>query len=293
MSITEQEIKELKTKAHQIRKDIVDITGWAGGAHIGGGLSVADILVILYFKYLNIDPNHPELEGRDRVVVSKGHAGVCHAAILARREYFDFELLREFNHFMSPFGMHLDSLKVKGVDVSTGSLGHGFSMSVGLALGARVQKKSWLTYCILGDGECNEGSIWEGAMAAHHFKVTNMITFVDRNGLMIDGPTEKIMGLEPFADKWRAFGWIVKEVNGHSFKELAEAIEYAQREKSAPTVIIANTVKGKGVDFMENEVKWHYGGLDTDLIEKAKQSIDRMYEKSSQRSAVGRLKAES
>lgn len=277
MPITDQEIKELKEKAHQVRNDIIDIAGWAGGAHVGGGLSVAEILVILYFKYLNIDPDHPELEDRDRVVLSKGHAGVSHATILARKGYFDFELLKEFNHFKSPFGMHLDSLKVKGVDVSTGSLGHGLPMSVGLALGARIQKKSWLTYCILGDGECNEGSNWEAAMSAHHFKVTNMITFVDRNKLMIDGPTEEIMGLEPFADKWKAFGWIVKEVNGHSFKELAEAIEFAHNENSAPTVIIANTVKGKGVDFMENEVKWHYGGLDTDLIEKAKQSIGRMH----------------
>ncbi len=210
-------------------------------------------------------------------MLSKGHAGVCHAAILARKGYFDFELLREFNHFKSSFGMHLDSLKVKGVDVSTGSLGHGLPISVGLALGARVQKKSWLTYCVLGDGECNEGSNWEAAMSAHHFKVTNMVTFVDRNKLMIDGPTEEIMGLEPFADKWKAFGWLVREINGHSFQEIAEAIEYARSENSAPVMIIANTVKGKGVDFMENEVKWHYGGLDTDLIEKAKQSRDRMY----------------
>ncbi|MBT9145394.1 transketolase [candidate division NPL-UPA2 bacterium Unc8] len=277
MPITDQEIKELEEKAHQVRKDIIDITGWAGGAHVGGALSVVEILVILYFKYLNIEPNNPELENRDRVVLSKGHAGVCHAAILARKGYFDFELLREFNHFKSSFGMHLDSLKVKGVDVSTGSLGHGLPISVGLALGARVQKKSWLTYCVLGDGECNEGSNWEAAMSAHHFKVTNMVTFVDRNKLMIDGPTEEIMGLEPFADKWKAFGWLVREINGHSFQEIAEAIEYARSENSAPVMIIANTVKGKGVDFMENEVKWHYGGLDTDLIEKAKQSIDRMY----------------
>jgi len=277
MPITKQEIKKLEEKAYQVRKDIIDITGWAGGAHVGGALSVVEILIILYFKYLNIEPRNPELEDRDRVVLSKGHAGVCHAAVLARKGYFDFELLREFNRFKSPFGMHLDSLKVKGVDVSTGSLGHGLSMSIGLALGARVQKKSWVTYCILGDGECNEGSNWEAAMSAHHFKVTNMVTFVDRNKLMIDGPTEKIMGLEPFADKWKAFGWIVREINGHSFKELAESIEYAQSENGAPVMIIANTVKGKGVDFMENEVKWHYGGLDTGLIEKAKQSIDKMY----------------
>jgi transketolase len=263
--------------AHQIRRDTVDVTGWAGGAHIGGALSVVDMLVILYFKYLNVDPKQPGLETRDRFVLSKGHGGVGYAPVLARKGYFDFELLKEFNKFKSPFGMHLDGNKVKGVDVSTGSLGHGLSMALGLALGARVQKKIWRTYCILGDGECNEGTVWEAAMAASHFKIRNLITFVDRNRLMIDGTTEQIMGLEPFADKWKAFGWIVKEIDGHSFRDLAVAIEYAQTEDKAPVVIIANTVKGKGVDFMENEVKWHYGGLNSDLIEKAKSSIDRMY----------------
>ncbi len=277
MPITDQEIKELEQKASKIRKDIIDITGWAGGAHIGGGLSMTEILVILYYKYLNIDPANPKKEDRDRVILSKGHGGVGYAPVLADKGYFDFELLKEFNKFKSPFGMHLDGNKVKGVDVSTGSLGHGLSMAVGLALGAAVQKQSWLTYCILGDGECNEGSIWEAAMSAAHFKLTNMITFVDRNKLMIDGLTEDVMAIEPFADKWKSFGWIVKEIDGHSYNELSEAIEYAQNEDKGPVVIIANTVKGKGVDFMENEVKWHYGGLSTDLIEKAKSSVDRMY----------------
>lgn len=277
MPLTESEIKDLEGKAHQIRKDIVEVTGWAGGAHIGGALSVVDMLVILYFKYLNVDPKQPGLETRDRFVLSKGHGGVGYAPVLARKGYFEFELLKEFNKFKSPFGIHLDGNKVKGVDVSTGSLGHGLSMALGLALGARVQKKIWRTYCILGDGECNEGTVWEAAMAASHFKIRNLITFVDRNRLMIDGTTEQIMGLEPFADKWKAFGWIVKEIDGHSFRDLSVAIEYAQTEDKAPVVIIANTVKGKGVDFMENEVKWHFGGLDSDLIEKAKSSIDRMY----------------
>jgi len=277
LPLTESEIKDLEEKAHQIRKDVVDVTGWAGGAHIGGALSIVEILVILYFKYLNVDPKQPGLETRDRFVLSKGHGGVGYAPVLARKGYFDFELLKEFNKFKSPFGMHLDGNKVKGVDVSTGSLGHGLPMALGLALGARVQKKNWRTYCILGDGECNEGTVWEAAMAASHFKIRNLITFVDRNKLMIDGTTEQIMGLEPFSDKWKAFGWIVKEVDGHSFRDLSVAIEYAQTEDKAPVVIIANTVKGKGVDFMENEVKWHYGGLNSDLIEKAKSSIDKMY----------------
>ncbi len=279
MPITDQEIRELSKTAHQIRNDIIDITGWAGGAHIGGGLSMVEILVLLYFKYLNIDPAQPDMADRDRVVVSKGHGGVGYAPILARKGYFDFDMLRDFNRFKSPFGMHLDGNKVRGVDVSTGSLGHGLSMAVGLALGARLQKQSWQTYCILGDGECNEGSVWEAAMAAAQFRLTNLITFVDRNKLMIDGATEDVMGIEPFADKWKAFGWIVREADGHSFEALSDAIDFALDKQDAPVVIIADTVKGKGIDFMENKVKWHYGGLDAELIQTAKKSVDVMYEK--------------
>ena len=275
MPITELEIKNLTETARKIRHDIIDTTVWAGGAHIGGGLSMVEIMTLLYFKYLNIDPAKPDWEERDRVVLSKGHGGAGYAPVLANRGYFDRDELKDFNHFMSKFGMHLDSLKVKGVDVSTGSLGHGLSMAVGLALGARLQKKSWKTYCILGDGECNEGSVWEAAMAAAHFKVTNLITFVDRNRLMIDGKTEEIMSVEPFADKWRAFGFIVKEVDGHNYAALSDAIDFAHAEKSSPVMIIADTVKGKGVDFMENQVKWHYGSIDSELTEKAHSSVDR------------------
>ena len=275
MPITELEIKNLTETARKIRHDIIDTTVWAGGAHIGGGLSIVEIMTILYFKYLKIDPANPQWPDRDRVVLSKGHGGAGYAPVLANRGYFDRSELKDFNHFMSNFGMHLDSLKVKGVDVSTGSLGHGLSMAVGLALGARLQKKSWHTYCILGDGECNEGSVWEAAMAASHFKVTNLISFVDRNRLMIDGTTAEVMSVEPFADKWKAFGFIVKEIDGHSYKALSEAIDSALEEKNAPVMIIANTVKGKGVDFMENQVKWHYGSIDSELAEKAHSSVDR------------------
>ncbi len=279
MPLSEQDVKELKERAWQIRRDIIDTTVWAGGAHIGGALSMVEIMTLLYFKYLNIDPKRPDGEDRDRVVLSKGHGGVGYAPVLANRGYFDKNELKEFNHFKSPFGMHLDGNKVKGVDVSTGSLGHGLSIAVGLALGARIQNKTWRTYCILGDGECNEGTVWEAAMAAAHFKMTNLTTFVDRNKLMIDGPTEKVMSLEPFTDKWKAFGWIVRECDGHSFEELAAAVDYSQSEKSAPVVIIAHTVKGKGVDFMENEVKWHYGSIDSVLADKARKSVDKMYGK--------------
>jgi len=275
MALSQEDLSMLAEKARQARKDIVDITGWAGGAHIGGGLSVVDILIILYYHYLNIDPARPDWPDRDRLILSKGHAGVAYAPVLARKGYFDFDLLKTFNKFKSPFGMHLDGMKVKGVDASTGSLGHGLSMGVGLALGARLQKKDWYTYCILGDGECNEGSVWEAAMAAAHYQLTNLVTFVDKNRLMIDGRTEEVMNLEPFVDKWRAFGFIVQEVDGHDFVALADAIDFARSTDTGPVVIIADTIKGKGVDFMENDVKWHYGGLDSALMEQARASIDK------------------
>ena len=273
MPIIDQELKMLEEKAMQLRLDIVDVTFWAGGAHIGGALSMVEILVILYYKFLNIEPGNPAWPDRDRMVLSKGHAGVGYAPLLARKGYFDFDTLKEFNKFKSPFGMHLDALKVRGVDVSTGSLGHGLPMAVGLALGARFQKKPWLTYCILGDGECNEGSIWEAAMAASHYKLSNLITIVDRNKYCVDGNTEEVMGIEPFSDKWKAFGFDVHEVDGHDFRALDRVIETARRADQKPVAVIAHTIKGKGIDFMEDDVKWHYGGLDSDALDASKQSI--------------------
>ena len=169
--------------------------------------------------------------------------------------------------------MHPDSNKVLGCDASAGSLGHGLSMAVGMGLGARYLKKNFKTVCLLGDGECCEGSVWEAAMALSHFKLGSVIPIVDRNRLMIDGSTEDVMSLEPFADKWRAFGFDAIEVDGHSFAELAEALDRAWAATDKPVMIIANTVKGKGVDFMENNVKWHYGSGDSELCEKAKASI--------------------
>lgn len=277
MPIDKNEKQRLQEKARQHRTDIVNVTEWAGGAHIGGAMSMADILTILYYKFLRIDPARPDWDERDRMILSKGHGGVGLAAVLGRRGYFDMALLRNFNKFKSPFGMHLDCRKVAGVDASTGSLGHGMSMAVGLALGARLQRKSWITYCIVGDGECNEGSIWEAAMSASHFKLTNLITIVDRNSLMIDGRTEDVMALEPFADKWRAFGFLVKEIDGHDFDELNDAISDAREKRQAPVVIIAKTVKGKGVDYMENEVKWHYGSMNSELAQQARRSIEKMH----------------
>jgi len=273
MPLSPEEIRSLQAKARQLRCDMVDVTVWAGGAHIGGALSMTDVLTALYYHYLNVKPAEPGWPERDRFVLSKGHGGVGLAAVLADKGYYSKDLLKEFNHFKSPFGMHLDGNKVPGVDASTGSLGHGLSMSVGMALGARFQKQTWRTYCLLGDGECNEGSVWEAAMAAHHYKVDTLTAFVDRNHMMIDGRTEDIMSLEPLAEKWKAFGWEVREIDGHDYAQIGAAIEGAQAAKGAPTVIICTTVKGKGVDFMEDQVKWHYGSIDSELAAKAKASI--------------------
>ena len=191
----------------------------------------------------------------------------------------DPEQLKTFNHTNSKMGIHLDSNKVIGVDASTGSLGHGLPIAVGTALAARVLGKDYKTYCILGDGECDEGSNWEAAMAASNFKVTNMISFVDRNKCMIDGETEDVMKLEPFADKWRSFGFIVKEVDGHNIKELCDAIDFALENKTdSPVMIIADTIKGAGIDFMEGNYRWHYGAIDEEKYKKAIESLDKYYE---------------
>jgi len=279
MPLSEKEFKELTEKAHQIRKDVIQTVVWSGGGHVGGSLSQVEILVALYYKFLNIKPKEPKWADRDRVILSKGHGGVGYAPVLADKGYFNKSLLKDFNHTGSAFGMHLDSLKVKGVDASTGSLGHGLSIAVGLAMGARLAKKKYVTYCIMGDGELAEGTIWEAAMSAAHYKLNNLIGIVDKNLLCIDGPTKDIMNIDPVDEKWKAFGWKVKTVNGHDFYELCNAIEQAIAYKDGPFVIIANTIKGKGVDFMEGVPAWHYGGIDAAKAKKALESIDRMYGK--------------
>jgi len=273
MPCTETEIRDLSGIARELRLTIVDVMAWSGGSHVGGSLSIVEILTLLYFKYLNVRPEEPAWPERDRFILSKGHAAAGFIPVLAKKGYFPQEELKSFNHFGSPFAMHPDCNKVLGCDASAGSLGHGLSMAVGLGLGARYQKKTFKTVCLLGDGECCEGSVWEAAMAAAHFKLGNVITIVDRNRLMIDGPTEKIMNLEPFADKWRSFGFEVMEVNGHDFAELSGALDRGWAATDKPVLVIANTIKGKGVDFMENNVKWHYGNADSELCEKAKASI--------------------
>ena len=254
MALSMEEKQRLQDLARELRLTVIDVMAWSGGAHVGGSLSIIDILTILYFKYLKIDPANPKWEDRDRFILSKGHAAAGYIPVLAKRGYFPEETLKTFNHFGSPFAMHPDCNKVIGCDASAGSLGHGLSMAVGLGLGARYLKKGWKTVCLMGDGECGEGSIWEAAMSASNFKLGNVIGIVDRNRLMIDGKTEDVMALEPFADKWRAFGWDVVEIDGHDFDQLDEALSHAWAATDQPVLIMANTIKGKGVDFMENNV---------------------------------------
>ncbi len=279
MPLTQEDIKRLQEKAKDIRKTIVDITFTAGGGHIGGSLSQTDILVALYYKYLNIDPKKPRWEDRDRMILSKGHGGLGWAAILGEKGYFDKTLLKNFNKTGSPFGMHLDMLKVPGCDASTGSLGHGLGIAVGLALGAKMSGKKYRTYCVMGDGELCEGSVWEAAIIGAFHKLDNLTAFVDRNNLMIDGPTEEITQLDNLNDKFVSFGWEVLRIDGHDFNAIGGAIEKAQTIKAKPTMIICDTVKGKCVDYMENDYKWHYGGLDSEMRDKALACIDNYYAK--------------
>ncbi len=287
MPVQSEEVLRLEKKAYALRVLTLETVGWAGSGHIGGALSAMDILTILYHKYLNIDPSNPAKADRDRFVLSKGHIGVGFAPVLADLGYFDRELLKEYNHTGSPLGMHLDSLKVPGVEASTGSLGHGLALALGMALAARVKGETWRTFVLLGDGECDEGSVWEAAMAASHYKATNLVTIVDRNKCMIDGPTEEVMALEPFADKWRAFGFEAIEADGHDFVSLGAAIERAMAATEKPVVIIADTMKGAGIDFIEGKYAWHYGSFDAEKAVAAKESLARYYERRAERAKGG------
>ncbi len=279
MPLSKSEWLALEKKAHELRNLCLDTTYWAGSGHIGGGMSVMDMMTVLYHKYLNIKVEDPNWEDRDRFILSKGHSGIAYAPVLVDKGFNDPEQLKTFNLSNSKMGIHLDSNKVVGVDASTGSLGHGLSIALGTALAARVLGKDYKTYCILGDGECDEGSNWEAAMAIAHYNATNVISFVDRNKCMIDGRTEDVMKLEPFADKWRAFGFIVKEVDGHNLSELCDAIDFALNEADRPVMIIANTVKGEGIDFMADDYHWHYGAIDEAKYNQAKESLEKYYQK--------------
>ncbi|MBQ7961303.1 MAG: transketolase [Clostridia bacterium] len=280
MPLSKQEWLALEKKAHELRMLTLDTTKWAGSGHIGGGMSALDVMTVLYHKYMKIDVKNPKWEDRDRFILSKGHVGVAYAPLLCDLGFNDKELLKTFNLSNSTMGIHLDSNKVVGVDASTGSLGHGMSIAVGTALAARVTGKDFKTYVLLGDGECDEGSNWEAAMSAAHYKTTNMISFVDRNKCMIDGRTEDVMRLEPLADKWASFGFEVKVIDGNNIKEICDAIDEALANTTdKPYMIILDTIKGCGIDFMEDNYTWHYGAVDDNKYQQAKESLEKHYQK--------------
>ena len=243
--------------ATEIRKSIVEMVYHSQSGHPGGSLSAADILTYLYYQEMTIDPTNPKNPNRDRFVLSKGHASPVLYATLAERGFFDKALLPTFRKIESPLQGHPDSKKVPGVDVSTGSLGQGISNAVGMALAAKTAKADTRVYALLGDGELQEGIVWETAMAAAHYKLDNLVAIVDNNGLQIDGANDDVLSLGSIPDKFAAFGFHVIEINGHDFDQIADAFKVARQTIGKPTVIVAKTVKGKGVSFMENQAGWH------------------------------------
>lgn len=253
----EGDYSDLEEKARALRRHVIEMTCIAQSGHPGGSLSAADVVAALYFRVLRVDPANPRDPDRDRFVLSKGHCCPVLYAALAERGFFPREWLKTFRRLHSPLQGHPDMNKVPGVEASAGSLGQGFSMAVGMALAAKIDGRSYRVYALLGDGECQEGQVWEAAMSAAHYGLDSLVAIVDRNGLQIDGPTEEVMALEPLADKWRAFGWHTLVIDGHSFPEIMGALNEAAATKGRPTAIVAETVKGKGVSFMEGIVDWH------------------------------------
>ncbi len=249
--------KELALIATKVRKHIVEQVYRAKSGHPGGSLSIADVLTVLYFNNINIDVNNSKWEDRDRFVLSKGHCSPALYAVLAERGFFPVEDLKGFRSIDSILQGHPDMKYIKGVDMSSGSLGQGLSAANGMALSAKIHNKNYRVYAALGDGEIAEGQIWEAAMFAAHYKLDNLTAFVDVNGLQIDGPTCEVMNSEPIDKKFEAFGWNVIKIDGHNYNEIESAIIKAEETKEKPTAVICKTIKGKGVSFMENQAKWH------------------------------------
>ena len=267
-------LTELSIIANRVRKDALTAVYSAASGHPGGSLSIAEVLTLLYFEVMNIDPKNPRMEDRDRFVLSKGHTAPALYGVLAERGFFPVEDIPGFRHIDSYLQGHPDMNKVPGVDMSTGSLGQGVSAAGGMALAGKLDNKSYRVYSILGDGELEEGQVWEQAMFAAHYKLDNFTIFIDNNGLQIDGDISKVMNPNPIDKKFEAFGWHVVNADAHDFESLMAAIDEAKATKGQPTAVIMKSVKGKNVSFMENNPAWHGAAPKKEEYEKAIAELD-------------------
>ncbi|MEM3672184.1 MAG: transketolase [Thermoplasmata archaeon] len=272
------EIKEITIKAYEIRKLALKMIYNAQSGHPGGSLSSAEILASLYFKVLRLDPKNPNWEDRDRFILSKGHASAAYYAALALRGFFPLEELFEFRKINSRLQGH-PTVHVPGVDMTTGSLGQGLSNAIGMAISGKLDEKDYTVYVLIGDGEMDEGIVWEAVLNAPHRKLDNLIVILDRNKYQLDGATESILKLEPIEDKFRAFNWEVFTVDGHDVEQILRAIGMAKEKNGKPKIIVANTVKGKGVSFMENTHEFHGKAPNKDQFEKAISELETMERK--------------
>ncbi len=274
ITFSHAEEEKYKHRAKKIRIDVLKMIGRAKSAHVGSSFSMADLLAVLYTDTLRVDPHKPEWPDRDRFILSKGHGCAGLYAILAERGFFPKKWLDDFYLNGSHLPGHVTHSGIPGVEVSTGALGHGLSIASGMALAAKHDNKSYRIFTMLSDGECDEGSIWEAALFAPHHKLDNLIAIVDYNKIQSLGTVKEVLNLDPFADKWKAFGWGVHEINGHDFKEIKEAFDTLPFTLGKPSCIIAHTIKGKGVSFMENLLLWHYRSPQGDEFTNALKELE-------------------
>ena len=255
--LSEQEIDRLEETARRIRCHVVRTVSEAKAGHPGGSLSAVDILTALYFHVMRTDPQRPDWEERDRFVLSKGHGAAGLYAVLAERGFFSTDLLKTFGRIDSRLQVHPDMHMVPGIEISTGALGQGISVALGIALAARLDGRTFHVYCLIGDGENQEGEVWEAAQTAAHYSVDNLTVVLDYNRVQLFGTLDEIMEIAPITDKWRSFGWHVIEIDGHDMQQIVDAVESAKQIKGKPCIVVAHTTKGKGVSYMEGEAAWH------------------------------------
>ena len=276
MKIQNKTIDELKEIAKKIRLGIIDAVYYGKSGHPGGSLSIADIMTVLYFDEMNIDSEKPDWEERDRLVLSKGHCSPALYSALAYRGFFPIEDIKTFRNINSYLQGHPDRKHIPGVDMTTGSLGQGLSAANGMAIAGKMENKNYRVYCILGDGELEEGQIWEAAMSANKYKLDNLCVIIDNNNLQIDGTIDEVMSSKPIDEKFRSFGFEIIKIDGHNLEEIKSAFEVARNIKNKPVCIIANTIKGKGVSYMENKPEWHGKAPNDEEYKQAVEDIKEM-----------------